>query len=157
MLLPLVVVAALAVPAGSPARTAFLGLGPTDDGPLGVVVEAALAELHLKSSEEKTRTVTFDSCFRFLGAEMQQENIYLPFEKKREPLRPVYVAPVMPPGLLRAFRAGHLKAIKPLVWTGEREQAQRPKPSGKSRVTKACEALSGGAGSASLRLLSGRK
>src|SRR5206468_9554332 len=60
------------------------------------VVESALADLHLKLSEEKTRTVTFDNCFRFLGSEMQHDNIYLPFEKKKEPLRPVYIALVIP-------------------------------------------------------------
>ena len=121
------------------------------------VVEEALADLKLTLSEEKTRTVTFDQCFRFLGAEMQHDNIFLPFEKKKEPLRPVYIAPVMPPALLRAYKAGHLKASKPLVWTGERDQTPKPKATPPSRSAKAYDAIRGGGKASSLKLLSGRK
>ena len=120
------------------------------------VIEGALADLHLKLSEEKTRTVTFDNCFRFLGAEMQHDNIYLPFEKKKEPLRPVYIAPVMPPALLRAFKAGDLKAAKPLVWTGDREDVPQPKQAKSSPRANVRESLKGAGRSASLKLLSGR-
>jgi hypothetical protein len=121
------------------------------------VVESALSELRLTLSEEKTRTVTFDKSFRFLGAEMQQDKIYLPFEKKKEPHRPVYIAPVMPPALLRAFRAGHLKASKPLVWTGDRDSERRQKAaSPQTRTSRACETLKGSRQPVSLKLLRGR-
>src|SRR5437773_1848927 len=90
----------------------------------------------------------------FLGAEMQHDNIFLPFEKKKEPLRPVYIAPVMPPALLRAYKAGHLKASKPLVWTGERDQTPKPKATPPSRSAKAYDAIRGGGKASSLKVLS---
>ena len=120
------------------------------------VVESALDDLHLSLSEEKTRMVTFEKSFRFLGAEMQSDRILLPFEKKKEPSRPVYIAPVMPPALLRAFRAGHLKASKPLVWTGDRDAAPRAKTSSSSTASSACRVLKGSDRPLSLKLLRGR-
>ncbi len=90
-------------------------------------VEQALGDLQLSLSAEKTRTTTFDQYFRFLGAEIQGNNILLPFEKMKMPKAPCYVAPVMPPALLRAYRLGHLKVSGPLQWTGIRRE--RPDPS----------------------------
>lgn len=90
-------------------------------------VEQVLGDLRLSLSAEKTRTTTFDQYFRFLGAEVQGNNILLPFEKMKTPKVPYYVAPVMPPALLRAYRLGHLKVSGPLQWTGFRRE--RPKPS----------------------------
>jgi hypothetical protein len=91
---------------------------PFELADIRALVESALSDLHLDISVEKTRTTSFDKWFRFLGAEIQGNNIFLPFEKKKEPKRPVYVAPVMPPALLRAYRAGKLGAIRPLAWDG---------------------------------------
>lgn len=122
------------------------------------VVETALSNLHLTLNEEKTRTVTFDQCFRFLGAEMQNDRILVPFEKKKEPHRPVYIAPVMPPAVLRAFRAGHLKASKPLVWTGDRDMTPQPGKacSSPTAATIASRTLKGSDRPVSLKLLRGR-
>src|SRR5581483_4301662 len=55
-------------------------------------VEIALRDLQLSLSPEKTRTTTFDGFFRFLGAEIQGDNILLPFEKVKTPRAPHYVA-----------------------------------------------------------------
>jgi group II intron reverse transcriptase/maturase len=90
-------------------------------------VEQVLGDLRLSLSAEKTRTTTFDQYFRFLGAEVQGNNILLPFEKMKTPKVPYYVAPIMPPALLRAYRLGHLKVSGPLQWTGVRRE--RPEPS----------------------------
>lgn len=86
------------------------------------VVEQVLGELRLSLSVEKTRTTTFDQYFRFLGAEIQGDNILLPFEKMKTPKVPYYVAPIMPPALLRAYRLGHLKVAGPLQWSGVRRE-----------------------------------
>lgn len=79
-------------------------------------VEQSLKELHLSLSPEKTRTTTFERCFRFLGAEMQGDSILLPFEKKKTPHPPIFVAPVMPRALFNAYREGHLRAATEFVW-----------------------------------------
>lgn len=79
-------------------------------------VEGVLADLHLKLNAEKTRVTSFDAGFRFLGAEIQGERILLPFDKKKTPRKPVFVAAPMPPALLRAWRAGQLKSAGPWVW-----------------------------------------
>jgi hypothetical protein len=79
-------------------------------------VENALAELKLALSPEKTRTVTFDSGFRFLGAEIQGEAILLPFEKPKLPKTALWVAPPMPPALLRAFCQGGLTPQREFQW-----------------------------------------
>jgi hypothetical protein len=97
------------------------------------VVEKVLADLDLALSAEKTRTTTFEQCFRFLGAEIESDAILLPFEKPKTPKQPVYVAPVMPAALLRAYRAGSLKAARPFEWSGLRRE--RPEP-GEVRRTK---------------------
>ncbi|HLQ77532.1 MAG TPA: reverse transcriptase domain-containing protein [Terriglobia bacterium] len=121
------------------------------------VVDGVLKDLRLSLNEEKTRTVTFDKCFRFLGAEMQSDQILLPFEKKKEAFGPADVSPIMPPGLLRAFRSGDLKAAKSLIWTGIRETAaQHQTQSSPTSSGKACEALRGGQTPVSMKLLSGR-
>ena len=89
-------------------------------------VEQVLGDLRLSLSSEKTRTTTFDQYFRFLGAEVQGNNILLPFEKMKTPKVPYYVAPIMPPALLRAYRLGSLKATGPLEWTGVRRERAEP-------------------------------
>lgn len=89
-------------------------------------VEHVLGNLGLSLSAEKTRTTTFDQYFRFLGAEIQGDNILLPFEKMKIPKVPYYVAPIMPPALLRAYRLGHLKVSGPLQWTGIRREHATP-------------------------------
>jgi group II intron reverse transcriptase/maturase len=93
-------------------------------------VERVLGELQLSLSAEKTRTTTFDQYFRFLGAEIQGDNILLPFGKIKTPKVPYYVAPVMPPALLRAYRLGYLKVSGPLQWTGVRRE-RTPTPAAK--------------------------
>ncbi len=118
-----------------------------------------LKDLNLELNDEKTRTVTFESCFRFLGAELQKDSILLPFEKRKEPKRPAYIAPVMPPALLRAFRAGDLKASRPLVWNGSAGRMRGPEPAPPAppqrSKPKAHEVLAGATRTASLSLLKG--
>ena len=82
-----------------------------------------LGRLGLSLKPEKTRTTSFDKWFRFLGAEIRGDDILLPFEKVKTPLAPVFVAPRMPPALLRAWQAGHLHARTPLT---ERPRAIEP-------------------------------
>jgi group II intron reverse transcriptase/maturase len=89
-------------------------------------VEEVLGSLQLSLSTEKTRTTTFDQYFRFLGAEIQGDNILLPFDKMKTPKVPYYVAPVMPPALLRAYRLGRLKTSGPLQWTGIHRERTKP-------------------------------
>jgi group II intron reverse transcriptase/maturase len=90
------------------------------------IVEEGLASLRLSLAPEKTRTVNFEQGFRFLGAEICGDSILLPFEKKKTPLRQVYLAPVMPPALLRAFRAGHMAASMPFFWSTPPPVLPRP-------------------------------
>jgi hypothetical protein len=78
-------------------------------------VEESLKELNLTLSVEKTQTTTFEQWFRFLGAEIQGDSILLPFDKKKGKME-VLVAPVMPPALVRAYKTGNLKAIRPFEW-----------------------------------------
>lgn len=80
------------------------------------VVDDALARTGLRLNPDKTRTTTFDRWFRFLGAEIQGGAILLPFEKTKHPLKPVFVAPAMPPALVSAWREGRLVAGRPFVW-----------------------------------------
>ncbi len=88
---------------------------PFDLAPAKQLVFGALADLGLQLNLEKTRTTTFDRFFRFVGAEIQGDAILLPFDKKKTPLSPVFVAPTMPSAVLRAWRAGHIKADRPFV------------------------------------------
>ena len=81
------------------------------------VARQALADLGLSLSEAKTRRATFETGFRYLGAEMRADEILVPFEKKKRPKQAVWVAPVMPPILLRAFRQGQLSKLPPFRWT----------------------------------------
>ena len=110
------------------------------------VVEGSLAELQFALSGEKTRTTSFEKCFRFLGAEIQHDSILLPFGKIKAPKRPYFVAPVMPAALLRAFRAGHLRAAGPLRWTGLRHVQPDAAPKEKSKPRRPILALLSGAG-----------
>lgn len=97
-------------------------------------VERALAGLRLELSPEKTRSVTFEPGFRFLGAEIQREAILLPFEKPKQPKKALWVAPPMPPALLRAFREGHLEPRRPFHW-----QDHAPKPAAESETGAAAQ------------------
>jgi hypothetical protein len=92
------------------------------------VVQRTLAELHLSLSDEKTRTTTFEQCFRFLGAEIQDDAILLPFEKKKDPKSPVWVAPAMPPAILTAYRQRRMDAVEAFAWSGEAKQPPRAAP-----------------------------
>lgn len=86
-------------------------------------VEQALAALRLELSQEKTRVVTFEAGFHFLGAEIQREAILLPFEKPKQPKKALWVAPPMPPALLRAWCAGHLEPHKSFEGRGHAAHA----------------------------------
>lgn len=92
------------------------------------IVAEALGLLGLQLNALKTRTTSFDQWFRFLGAELQGDAILLPFEKIKTPLKPVYVAPVMPPALMRAWRAGHVKVRGPLPPPNAPAEPQRTAP-----------------------------
>ncbi len=98
---------------------------PFDLPPARRIVEKALEDLGLELNAEKTRTTTFDRWFRFLGAEIQGDAILLPFDKKKAALRPVFVAPVMPPAVLRAWRLGHVATEQPFVWRSWQPAAPR--------------------------------
>lgn len=105
----------------------LLGRTPFDIASAREVVERILASLDLALNVSKTRTTSFDSGLRFLGAEIRGEQIFLPFGKIKTPKAPVFVAPVMAPALLRAWKAGKLRAEQPLVWTGRRRTtAEQP-------------------------------
>lgn len=80
------------------------------------LVEETLARLSLHLNEDKTRVTRFSQGFRFLGAEAQGARLLLPFEKKKTPKKPVFVAPPIPPAMLRAWRGGHLQE-EDFVWT----------------------------------------
>ncbi|HLJ48953.1 MAG TPA: reverse transcriptase domain-containing protein [Bryobacteraceae bacterium] len=79
------------------------------------VAEQALSSLGLELNAEKTHVTSFAQGFRFLGAEIRGSSILLPFEKRKTPRKPVYVAPVLPAALLRAWRSGSLR-ILPWTW-----------------------------------------
>ena len=74
--------------------------------------ESALAGLRLELSPEKTRVASFDQGFHFLGAVIRGDEILLPFDKVKSPRKAAFVAPRMPPALLRAWRAGQLSPSK---------------------------------------------
>jgi group II intron reverse transcriptase/maturase len=101
---------------------------PFDLAPARRLVVEGLAALGLELNDDKTRLAAFDEWFRFLGAEIRGEVILLPFEKKTTPLRPRFVAPPMPPALLRAWRAGHLDSSRPLVWPPPADRTRSPGP-----------------------------
>lgn len=88
------------------------------------LAEETLAGLGLALNAEKTRTTSFEEWFKFLGAEIHGDEILLPFEKAKIPLAPVFVAPRMPPSLIRAWQAGHLQASTPLTARPSRPSKQ---------------------------------
>ncbi len=90
---------------------------PFDLAPAREQVISALADLGLQLNLHKTRTTTFERWFRFLGAEIRSDAILLPFEARKTRLKPVFVAPVMPQALLKAWRHGAIDAGRPFVWT----------------------------------------
>ena len=79
-------------------------------------IERELAGLRLELSGDKTRATSFGAAFRFLGAEVKDEAILLPFEKPRPEKKPIFVAPPMPPAIQALYRRGHWGAYPPFVW-----------------------------------------
>lgn len=117
-------------------------------------VEESLRDLNLTLSEEKTQTTTFEQWFRFLGAEIQGDSILLPFDKNKKSKSQVYVAPIMPPALLRAYRTGHLKAARPFEWKERRLETPAARPSGAPSIQeKALRRLSGSGETGALEAL----
>jgi hypothetical protein len=117
-------------------------------------VEESLRGLNLTLSEEKTQTTTFEQWFRFLGAEIQGDSILLPFDKNKKSKSQVYVAPVMPPALLRAYRTGHLKPTRPFEWKERRlEPVAAPPSKALSTRDKALHRLSGSGATGALEAL----
>lgn len=86
-----------------------------------------MPHLDRNTHHEKTRTISFDTGFRFLGAEIQGDSILLPFEKLKAPKRALWISARMPAALLRSYRAGHLKGDKPFVWKAHSEGAREAK------------------------------
>jgi hypothetical protein len=118
------------------------------------VVEQALAEWKLELSDEKTRVTNFAAGFRFLGAEIRNDQILLPFAKKKTPKSPVWVAPVIPPQILRAWRGGHLIA-RPWAWRPHRpSDTSAPLGRAPDKHRESLDSLAGGA-SALARLRGG--
>jgi len=76
-------------------------------------VESALSPLGLALHDAKTRVTSIDTGIRFLGAHLQGGSILVPFEKPKSRTAPVFVAPPMPPALVRAWRAGKLACEEP--------------------------------------------
>ena len=68
-------------------RMTFLAFGrtPFEIASAREIVERALASLGLGLNVSKTRTTSFDTGLRFLGAEIRGEQILLPFEKMKTP------------------------------------------------------------------------
>jgi len=86
------------------------------------LAESALTDLGLSLNTDKTRSTSFAQWFRFLGAEIHGDDILLPFERQKSALAPVFVAPRMPPALLRAWLNGALKATVPFEPASRRRQ-----------------------------------
>lgn len=84
----------------------LLARTPFDLSEARSVAEQALSGLGLFFNPDKTRTTSFERIFRFLGAEIRADGIFQPLRKKRVRCAPLYVAPIMPPALLRAWMAG---------------------------------------------------
>lgn len=127
---------------------------PFDLGAARQLVFDALAELGLQLNLDKTRTTTFDRWFRFVGAEIQGDAILLPFDRKKTPLQPVFVAPAMPAAVLRAWRLGHIKADRPFVRTSRAPHAKPKRPPSTDRRAAVLARLAGPGGGA-LRRRSG--
>jgi group II intron reverse transcriptase/maturase len=72
------------------------------------VVAGELADLGLEINAEKTRLTSFGHGWRFLGAEIKDARVMLPFKRNKTKAQPVFVAPLMPPALRRAWIAGTL-------------------------------------------------
>lgn len=98
-------------------------------------IEEALGSLGLSLHHDKTRVTTFSRGLRFLGADLLADRILIPFEPVRPKPRPVYVAPVMPRALLRAWFAGRLDPRRP--FDGELPLRARPNPSGAASASSA--------------------
>jgi group II intron reverse transcriptase/maturase len=122
-------------------------------------VEATLAPLRLRLNENKTRVTRFSAGFRFLGAEAEGERLLLPFEKKKEAKKPVFVAPKIPVVILRAWSAGHFQESD-FTWTPHPnpEPVSGPAPNPLLRKlagSPTLDALRSGAGNPACRRLSG--
>lgn len=99
-----------------------LARSPFDLKELRARVESGLGGLKLELNDEKTRMTSFGDEFRFLGAEVQDEAILLPFEKPRPEKKPLFVAPPMPPAMLALYRQRHWSEFPPFHWA--------PRPAG---------------------------
>jgi hypothetical protein len=121
-----------------------LGRTPFDLAQSRRLVEETLTGLDLALNVQKTRVRSVDQSFRFLGAEIRADAILLPFDKKKTPKRPSYVAPVMPRALLSAFRAGHLAADRPFDWAPTGRQAVASGSAEDKRRARALGRLAGG-------------
>lgn len=70
------------------------------------VARDALNALGLGLNPCKTMVTSFERGFRFLGAAFKGAEILVPFRHGTKPSSDVWLAPPMPPTLLRAWRAG---------------------------------------------------
>jgi CRISPR-associated protein Cas1 len=92
------------------------------------LTRTALAELGLELHAGKTRFASFETGFRFLGAEVRGDSILLPFGRKKASAAPRYRAPVMPRLLLRAWREGRLPASGVFDWQAPAAAVDEPDP-----------------------------
>lgn len=99
---------------------------PFELSTIHAAVAAELGRLGLELSAEKTRHTSFDKGFRFLGAEIRGDSMLQPFARRKTARKPVYVAPPMPPALLRAFRSGTWKPTGPFCWRPSNRLAEAP-------------------------------
>lgn len=99
------------------------------------LVEQTLNSLRLQLNPDKTHMTRFEKVFRFLGAELRTDAILLPVDKKKQPKKPAFVAPVMPPALLRAWRGGSLRSSGPLVWNANPAGTPAPPQPSRARPT----------------------
>jgi len=93
-----------------------LARSPFDLGDFRRIVESGLEGLRLELNDGKTKNTSFSAQFRFLGAEMKDDSILLPFEKPRPERKPLFLAPPMPPSIQALYRRGHWSDYPPFIW-----------------------------------------
>lgn len=132
----------------------FLALAktPFELEDVNAAVRETLASLELRLNENKTRVTTFDKTFRFLGAEVRADAIMQPIPKRVVKRKPVWVAPVMPSSLARAWKQGHLGPPKPFVWKPG-APTEDPAPKAETRSKAKFGGLSGTSTAAALLAL----
>ncbi len=94
-----------------------LARSPFDLNELRERVGLSLGGLKLELNDEKTRMTSFGNEFRFLGAEVRDESILLPFEKPRPEKKALFLAPPMPPAMLALYRRKHWSEFPPFHWS----------------------------------------